>query len=357
MQSERSPWTLVLRTCRSGASNGQLVKKPFARRMQDCRIEIMKSSQKRIARDLVGLAVPLVIAAAVAAAEKSLEVPFPDGYRSWQHVKSVVIGPEHKSFASEGGKVFHFYANPQAIEGYRAGKFPNGSVIVRETLRTVAGEGESKGVLTEGERRAVDVMWKDDRLYTETGGWGFETFDSRNARLAEKDRAQCYACHSKQKDHDLVYSSLRSPADAGTPYPEGYRGWTFLHSSMVPATFSAFGAKPCEKPCMAGIFHFYANDKAMEGFRTGSYPDGAIIAEEMLEWMSTSTGAKEGQRRIIGVMVKDGQRYSSTGGWGYGNFDDGSRTDKLDAKGREACHQCHIARKDQGYVFTEYRPR
>jgi hypothetical protein len=318
----------------------------------------MKSNQKRILRDRVGLAISLTIASVLTAAERSPEVPFPDGYRSWQHVKTVVIGPEHKSFASEGGKVFHFYANPQAIEGYRAGKFPNGSVVVRETLRTIAGEGESKGILTEGERSALDVMMKDDRLYNETGGWGFETFNSKNARQAEKDRAQCYTCHSQQKDHDLVFSSLRLPADTGTPYPEGYRRWTFLHSSMVPPTFDSFARKPCETPCMAGIFHFYANLKAMKGLRTGSYPDEAIIAEEMLEWLSTSNGgAKEGQRRVIGIMVKDSHRYNSTGGWGYGSFDDGSRIDKLDAKAREACHQCHMARKDQGYVFTEYRPR
>jgi hypothetical protein len=96
----------------------------------------------------------------------------------------------------------------------------------------------------------------------------------------------------------------------------------------------------------------------MEGLRTGSYADGAVIAEEMLEWLSTSSGgAKEGQRRLVAVMVKDSQRYSSTGGWGYGGFDDESRTDKLDAKQREACHQCHLSRKDQGFVFTEYRER
>jgi hypothetical protein len=316
----------------------------------------MENNWKRILWGAVVVAIDCVFAARMFAAE-SPKVAFPDGYRSWQHVKSVVVGPEHKSFAAEGGKIFEFYANPNAVEGYRTGKFPNGSVLVRETLKMIAGEGELKGILREGERIGLEVMVKDDRLYGETGGGGFESFDSKNAGLAEKDRAKCYVCHVKQKDHDLVFTTLRS-ADAGTPYPEGYRHWTFLHSSMVPATFEAFGKKPCEKPCMAGIFHFYANDNAMEGLRTGAYPDGAIIAEEMLEWLSTSTGgAKEGQRRIVGVMVRDRDRYSSTGGWGYGTFDDGSRTDKLDAKGREACHQCHVARKDQGYVFTEYRSR
>jgi len=315
----------------------------------------MKSDWKRMRIFLIAA---LIASGVVAAENGGPEVGFPDGYRSWQHVKSVVVGPEHKSFATEGGKIYHFYANSQAVEGYRAGKFPNGSILVRETLRTVAGEGELKGILKEGDRTALDVMVKDDRLYKDTGGWGFETFHSKNGRLAEKDRAQCYACHSQQKDHDLVFSSLRTSASAGTPYPEGYRRWTFLHSSMVPPTFDAFKNKPCEKPCMAGLFHFYANDKAMEGLRTGSYPDGAIIAEEMLEWLSTSNGgAKEGQRRVVGVMVKDSKRYESTNGWGYGSFDEGSKADRLDAKQREACHQCHIARKDQGYVFTEYKDR
>ena len=317
----------------------------------------MQSNRKRLLRSGKAFVIVLTLALAVAAAEKKPEVPFPDGYRSWQHVKSVVIGPEHKSFATEGGKIFHFYANPQAVEGYHAGKFPNGSILVRETLRTKVGEGDSRGILNEGERSALDVMMKDDSLFQETAGWAFETFDSKNGRLAEKDRAQCYACHSKQKDRDLVFTTLPASADAGTPYPEGYRRWTFLHSSMVPSTFDAFGKMPCEKPCMAGLFHFYANDKGMEGLRTGSYPDGAILAEEMLEWLSTSNGAKEGPRRIVGVMVKDSRRYSSTGDWGYGTFDDGNRVDKLDAKMRQACHQCHVARKDQGYIFTEYRER
>src|SRR5262252_2628013 len=139
----------------------------------------MKTSQRRIQHFVVRLAL-LVIASGVTASERSPDVPFPDGYGSWRHVKSVVVGPEHKSFAAEGGKVFHFYANPLAVEGYRAGRFPNGSLLVRETLRAIAGEGESKGILTEGERSALDVMIKDDRLYKETSGWGFETFDSRD---------------------------------------------------------------------------------------------------------------------------------------------------------------------------------
>jgi hypothetical protein len=319
----------------------------------------MESNRKRIARAAIGLAVFSGIGLGVTAADKTPEVPYPGGYQTWRHVKSEVVEPEARSGAAEGGKFFHFYANEQAVEGYRAGKFPNGSVVVRETLRVVAGEGERKGQLTEGERSGLDVMIKDDRLYTETGGWGFDTFDSKNAGSAEKDGAQCYACHVKQKDHDLVFTTLTPLADEGTPYPEGYRHWHFLHSSMVSkAFFDASAKKPCEKPCTAGLFQFYANDKAMAGLRTGTYQDGAILAEEMLEWLSTSTGGgKEGTRRLVGVMVRDSQRYSATGGWGYGTFDDDSKVDRLDAKERETCYQCHIPRKDQGFVFTKYTER
>jgi hypothetical protein len=146
--------------------------------------------------------------------------------------------------------------------------------------------------------------------------------------------------------------------DLTVPFPEGYRQWTFLHSSMVPSTFASFGKRPCEKPCTSGIFYFYANSKAMQGLRTGSYEDGSVIAEEMLEFLADEKGGgKEGQRRVVGVMVKDSKRYEATGGWGYGNFEDPSKTDVLDEKAKMACYTCHIAKKDKGYVFTEYRDR
>src|ERR1700722_15151260 len=114
----------------------------------------MESNTNRILRDVCTFTILLMITAAIPAAEKTAEVPFPEGYSSWQHVKSVD--------ATEGGKIYHFYANPQAVEGYRAGKFPDGSVLVRETLRAA------------GKRTALDVMIKDDRLFGATSGWGFE---------------------------------------------------------------------------------------------------------------------------------------------------------------------------------------
>src|SRR5215217_1612806 len=87
--------------------------------------------------------------------------------------------------------------------------------------------------------------------------------------------------------------------EGGVAYPEGYRNWTFLHGSVVPPTAAGFGKSPCAKPCTNGIFYFYANDLAMKGLRTGVYPDGAIIAEELLELLVGEKGnGGEGRRAL-----------------------------------------------------------
>jgi len=166
--------------------------------------------QHRFATSCAALLAALVLAVAVMSGQSAPSVPFPQGYRSWQHVKSIVIGPEHKSFSRRGG-IHHYYANEKATEGYKTGTFPNGSIIVDEAVTAKNGEGDATGILLEGARRFLDVMVKDDRLYKETGGWGFEHFegDDPAGQLGVEQRGQCFQCHSKRKDRDLVFSVIR----------------------------------------------------------------------------------------------------------------------------------------------------
>jgi hypothetical protein len=160
----------------------------------------------------------------------------------------------------------------------------------------------------------------------------------------------------------LLFTLIQAPSVRGDEgsisFPEGYRSWIFLHASLVPAGAPGFGKSPCVKPCTNGIFYFYANELAMKGLRTGNYADGAVIAEEMLEFLVGDKGnGGEGRRALTAVMVKDSRRYAATGGWGFGKFDEGSKANALDAKAQQACFQCHTSRKDLGYVFTEYVER
>jgi hypothetical protein len=143
---------------------------------------------------------PLALAHAVA------PVDYPDGYRAWTHVKSAVIGPAHKSFATTGG-FQHVYANAEAMVGYRSRTFPEHAIIVFEWLEM----RQNNGAFSEGPRRQVDVMVRDSRRFATTGGWGFQRFvgDSRTEVAAVPTSQQCFACHEHLKKDGLVLSSYR----------------------------------------------------------------------------------------------------------------------------------------------------
>ncbi|HLJ48051.1 MAG TPA: cytochrome P460 family protein [Bryobacteraceae bacterium] len=134
-------------------------------------------------------------------ADSGQTVPYPAGYRTWAVTRSFITreGPN--------AGFHHYYANPQALEGFTTGKFPDGAVLVDERLEVDQHEGGS----FEGKRISIAVMRKDSSLYSETGGWGFDgTLGESQALSAPAAmRASCYACHSKQKDHDFVYSTFR----------------------------------------------------------------------------------------------------------------------------------------------------
>jgi hypothetical protein len=150
-------------------------------------------------------AVLLGVAAPALAAD---EVKYPEGYRNWRHVKSMVIQQGHPLFEAFGG-IHHLYANPAAMKGYRSGKFPDGAVIVFDLLESKAG-GQA---LVEGERKVLGVMQKHAKKFAATGGWGFEGFGGgdRDKRVVGADAATaCFACHQAQKDRDYVFSAPRA---------------------------------------------------------------------------------------------------------------------------------------------------
>jgi len=134
-------------------------------------------------------------------------IAYPVGYREWTHVKSALVGPQSPIFSRYGG-IHHIYANQNAMEGYRTGSFPDGSVIVFDLLET----SENAGVTSEGPRKFIDVMVKDGKWAAETGGWAYEEFrgDSETERsLSGEGRAACNQCHLKQKNRGCVSSTFR----------------------------------------------------------------------------------------------------------------------------------------------------
>lgn len=153
------------------------------------------------------IAVLLALVALPALAADPSPVPYPEGYRTWTHVKSMVINPGHPLYDAFGG-IHHLYANKKALDGYKAGKFPDGAVIVFDLLEATSADN----AVQEGARKVVGVMHKDGKRWKETGGWGFEGFkgDSKSERAVGASAATaCYACHTQQKEKDFIFSGFR----------------------------------------------------------------------------------------------------------------------------------------------------
>jgi hypothetical protein len=154
-----------------------------------------------------GLVAGVVIGVSSLGADDA-RVPYPDGYRGWRHVSSMVIEAGHPLYASFGG-LHHLYANDKALQGYASGKFPDGSIIVFDLLEAVAADH----AVSEGKRKVVGVMLKDGKKFATTGGWGFEGFagDSKTERAVGGNAATaCFSCHAAQESSDFVFSRSRA---------------------------------------------------------------------------------------------------------------------------------------------------
>ena len=107
------------------------------------------------------------------------DVEYPDGYRQWSHVKSMVLQEGHPLYETFGG-IHHIYANSKALEAMKAA------------------------------RKRVDVMQKDSKKFAKTAGWGYETFkgDTRE-RVVQDVQNACHSCHVGQKESDYVFSTYQ----------------------------------------------------------------------------------------------------------------------------------------------------
>lgn len=150
------------------------------------------------------LVLTLFSATVVSAGET--EVSYPNDYRRWSHVKSMLIEPGHP-LAEPFGGLHHVYANDKAWQGLQSGRFSNGSVLVFDLLEYT----QADNAIVEGTRKLVGVMSKDQTRYADTGGWGFEGFagDSKTQRLVSDGGRSCFGCHTSEKNRDYVFSTLR----------------------------------------------------------------------------------------------------------------------------------------------------
>jgi hypothetical protein len=161
--------------------------------------------KKRIVR-IVSIGIVLNLFLAGTTWSEEAKVKYPEAYRDWTHVKSMVIQQGHPLYDSFGG-IHHIYANDKALKAMTEGDtYPDGSVLIFDLLEAKS----ENNAIVEGNRKVLGVMEKDSKKFKETGGWGFEGFKGDTQERVVKDaKNECFSCHVPQKQSDYVYSTYR----------------------------------------------------------------------------------------------------------------------------------------------------
>jgi hypothetical protein len=139
------------------------------------------------------------------------------------------------------------------------------------------------------------------------------------------------------------------------PYPDGYRQWMHISSAVLPPKPGAANSHPDELKVAAphGLLHnLYANALALEGYRTGHFPEGAVLIADWFVLEARGPELIQGSRKSINVMIRDA-RYTETGGWGFEDFDgDSPTTRNVGANAVQSCFKCHQRAEAHEYVFS-----
>jgi hypothetical protein len=127
-------------------------------------------------------------------------------YRAWQHVKTMIIEPAHALSATFGG-IHHIYANPEAMTGLSTGDYSDGAVLVFD----LRGYESHDNTIVETDRRRLDVMRYNLKLFATTGGWEYSSYlpGQPQQRVVQDVTTACFACHQGAKESGYVFSQYR----------------------------------------------------------------------------------------------------------------------------------------------------
>ncbi|WP_421846325.1 cytochrome P460 family protein [Novosphingobium sp.] len=139
----------------------------------------------------------------------------------------------------------------------------------------------------------------------------------------------------------------------GVALPAGYRQWQVISAAH-------------EAGNLDDIRVILGNPLAVKAYRAGKrpFPDGAMLAR--VAWKLVPSARNNavfgkaqsfvaGEATNVQISRKDAKRYAATGGWGYGQFENGKANP--DPNLMQTCFACHAklpAAED--FVFTRYAP-
>jgi Cytochrome P460 len=138
------------------------------------------------------------------------DIHFPDGFRDWFVVNSMIVTKDSPISGQIGG-MHIIYVNAKGLPTLKAGgpfPYPDGTVFADDVHEFSVKDGS----YVEGNKKAVPVMVKNAKKYAATGGWGFQVWaggDPSKPLLPDPAHAElaCFACHTPQKAQDYTFST------------------------------------------------------------------------------------------------------------------------------------------------------
>ena len=135
----------------------------------------------------------------------------PEGYREWIYVGTPLTPNELNGGEAPFPEFHSVYINPKGWDAYkRTGKFPDGTVLIKELVSIGSKEASSGQGYFMGEFIGLEAAVKDSKRFAkESGYWAYFSF-GHSYPLAKATRAQktenCATCHQSRAADDFVFT-------------------------------------------------------------------------------------------------------------------------------------------------------
>lgn len=127
-------------------------------------------------------------------------VKYVPGYQDWQVISTTNRFDNHS--------IRVVYANDIVVQAIRANKlpFPEGSTIVKVVWNSIE---EENGDIIPGSLNSVQVMTRDSKRFSDSGGWGYAKFNGIKLKpygSTPMFNATCHSCHKIASANDFVFN-------------------------------------------------------------------------------------------------------------------------------------------------------
>lgn len=159
----------------------------------------------------IAFSLPVEAAQKAASFNSSGEMLIPADYRQWVFVGAPVTPHDLNNGQAAFPEFHHVYIDPASYAAYRkTGKFPDGTVLVKELVTVGAKSSSSGNGYFAGEFLGIAVSVKDSKRFAqEPGYWGYFNFMGDDGKALTRAKAQptaaCNVCHQNMTE-DWVFT-------------------------------------------------------------------------------------------------------------------------------------------------------